>query len=180
MCGAQFMIPLPAGMAAPSTMVPQPQPQQPFPGALPGPEANPFGAITSGPDFSHLASGAPTPEAPVGPPPEPAAPAEQPPAEPEAPPEPRIVRIPCEKCGQHLHTPDDMFGQRAMCPYCNHQFDLRYEISVEYQEEQAERRRRREAQINKFFLTWAIRAAIGVGLLLVSMIGYFIYISTQQ
>jgi hypothetical protein len=85
--------------------------------------------------------------------------------------EARIVRIPCPK-GHLLETPSDMFGQQALCPYCNTQFELLYENSVEYQEEQVLVKQRREEEINKLWLKWAIRAAILVGVMFFGMFMY--------
>lgn len=138
LCGAQFIFP----MVGPTAAAPQFTP-------------------TIGPAFG------PT----VGPPAEQPtasveAPVEQPQPEPEAPPEPREFRIRCPN-GHELQTPSDMLGQQAMCPYCNTQFELRYEDSVEYEEEQIAARRRREEQINALWLKIAIRSAIGVALLLI-------------
>ncbi len=103
------------------------------------------------------------------PPPEP----EPPPPEPEP---PRIVHIPCPN-GHALETPSDMFGQQALCPYCNAQFELRYEDSTEYAEEKAEKRRLKEEKFNKSLLKWAIRVAVLVGLTVAGMIGYQVYIA---
>ncbi len=53
------------------------------------------------------------------------------------------------------------------------------DIEVEYREEQEAAARRREQEMNKFWLTWAIRASIGVGLLLAGMIVYMVVVSYQ-
>jgi hypothetical protein len=120
------------------------------------------------------AAPAPPPPAPASPPapaPAPAASAPPPPNVPAPSLEARIVRIPCPK-GHLLETPSDMFGQQALCPYCNTQFELLYENSVEYQEEQVLAKQRREEEINKLWLKWTIRAAILVG---VMFFGMFLY-----
>jgi hypothetical protein len=103
-------------------------------------------------------------------PPEPAPPPPPPPPAPEPEP-PRVVRIPCPN-GHVLETPSDMFGQQALCPYCNVQFELRYADSVEHAEEEAEKRRQKEARINKTLTTWAITAFIVVVFSLVAMFAY--------
>ena len=120
------------------------------------------------------AAAAPPPPAPPpepAPAPPPAASAPPPPSAPAAPPEPRIVRIPCPK-GHLLETPSDMFGQQALCPYCNTQFELLYESSVEYQEDQVLAKQRREEEINQLWVKWTIRAAIFV---CVMLLGMFLY-----
>ena len=71
-----------------------------------------------------------------------------------------------------METPSDMFGQQALCPYCNTQFELLYESSVEYQEEQVAAKQRREEEINQLWVRWTIRAAIFVG---VMFLGMFLY-----
>jgi hypothetical protein len=100
------------------------------------------------------------------------APAPAPEPEPEPPPEPevpRVVRIPCPN-GHVLETPSDMFGQQALCPYCNVQFELRYDDSLEAKEALEEAKRRNEEQFNQNLLKWSIRIAVGVGLSIVIMI----------
>jgi hypothetical protein len=111
---------------------------------------------------------APPPEPAPAPPPAASAP---PPSPPAAAPEPRIVRIPCPK-GHLLETPSDMFGQQALCPYCNTQFELLYESSLEYQEDQVAAKQRREEEINQLWVRWTIRAAIFVA---VMFLGMFLY-----
>jgi hypothetical protein len=132
-------------------------------GAAP-PQPDPTPNIATGPAFSGAAAAtsAPMTEAPA-------------PAQPEAPKEPRVVRIPCPN-GHVLETPSDMFGQQALCPYCNTQFELRYEDSAEYAEEQAEIKSRREEELNAQWVKWSIRAAIFVVVMLVGMIVYMTFI----
>ena len=113
---------------------------------------------------------APPPEPAPAPPPAASAPP-PPPSAPVAPPEPRVVRIPCPK-GHLLETPSDMFGQQALCPYCNAQFELLYESSIEYQEELVAAKERREEEINQLWVKWTIRAAIFV---CVMFLGMFLY-----
>ncbi|HVC96960.1 MAG TPA: hypothetical protein VND64_24995 [Pirellulales bacterium] len=85
--------------------------------------------------------------------------------------EPRIVRIPCPH-GHELQTPMDMIGQDVLCPFCNTQFHLKYENSVEYKDEQAELKQRREEQLNQTALKWAIIAAVVVVVGILAMIVY--------
>jgi hypothetical protein len=85
--------------------------------------------------------------------------------------QPRIVRIACPQ-GHELQTPMDMIGQEVLCPFCNAQFILLYENSVEFKEEQAELERLREERLNRTALQWAIVAAVVVVLGILSMIVY--------
>lgn len=143
LCGAVFLVPmLPQQAQAPATVPPSPAYEAPAP-APPAPE--------------------PPPVQEEAPPPEP--------AKVEEPPQPRVFRIPCPK-GHILETPSDMVGQQALCPYCNAQFQLRYEDSVEYQEEQAEAKKRREEEVNRLWFKWSIRAVIFVVVMFVGMILY--------
>ena len=109
------------------------------------------------------------------PPPQPAAP--EPPPKPAPPPEPekpkepevpQVVNIPCPK-GHLLETPSDILGQVALCPYCNAQFELRYEDSVEYREEREAAAKKREEELNALWVKWTIRAAIGVAVMFALM-----------
>lgn len=146
-----------------------------FPGVSPGgfqgmppvgpaaTDATPGPASETAPQF-HVGPSAPSGDAA-------AAPAE--PAKPEEPEkkEPRIVRIPCPQ-GHELQTPMDMVDQDVLCPICNTQFHLRYQDSIEFKEEQAELRRRKEEQLNQAALKWAIIAAVVVAVGILGMILY--------
>lgn len=112
--------------------------------------------------IGHFEQPAPAPE------PEPVA--EPEPQAPEEPAVPKVFRIICQQCKQELQTPEDMLGQMAMCPYCNNQFELQYEDSIEYQEEQQQAKIDQEKQREQFWLKWAIRSAIGVGVMLLLMV----------
>lgn len=59
-----------------------------------------------------------------------------------------------------------------LCPYCNTQFELLYESSIEYQEDQVLAKQRREEEINQLWVKWTIRAAILVCVMLLSMLLY--------
>jgi hypothetical protein len=74
---------------------------------------------------------------------------------------PDIVHIECS-CGQQLETPVDMLGQEAMCPFCQSQFPLRYEDSVEYRQAKEEEIERRERQLGQKWFQWSIAAAVVV------------------
>jgi hypothetical protein len=93
------------------------------------------------------------------------------PAEPSKPEPPRIVTIPCPQ-GHELQTPMDMVNQDVLCPICGVQFHLRYEDSLEFQAEQAERRQRNAERMNALALRWAIGVAVVVVLGIISMIVY--------
>jgi hypothetical protein len=154
LCGMVFLIP----------MIPQPgAPMQEAPPSNPDPVA-----------FAPPPAQAPAPP-PAAPPP-PVEPAPPPKPEPAVVQEPRVVRIPCPK-GHVLETPSDMFGQQALCPYCNTQFELRYEDSIEYAEQLVEAKHLREEQINQLWVKWSIRAAVFVVLMLVGMVLWMTVIS---
>lgn len=82
-----------------------------------------------------------------------------------------VVHVACPN-GHELETPREMLGQEAMCPFCQTQFWLRLEDSVEYRREKAEERERRETRIGQLWLRWAIVAAVVVVLGLVGMIAF--------
>ena len=64
--------------------------------------------------------------------------------------------------GHELETPREMLGQDAMCPFCQVQFRLRLEDSVEYRKEQEENQTRREMQLGQSWMYWSIGAAVAV------------------
>ena len=66
-----------------------------------------------------------------------------------------IVHIPCPS-GHELETPREMLGQEALCPYCNKQFRLRLEKSLEYTRDQAEEQRREDLKLGRRWLKIAI------------------------
>ena len=66
-----------------------------------------------------------------------------------------IVHIPCPS-GHELETPREMLGQEALCPYCNKQFRLRLEKSLEYIREQAEEQRREDLKLGRTWLRISI------------------------
>jgi len=80
-----------------------------------------------------------------------------------------IVHVVCPN-GHQLETPREMLDQEALCPFCQAQFRLRLEDSVEYREEQALERARREARAGQLWLRWAIAAAVVVVLGLILLI----------
>jgi hypothetical protein len=65
-----------------------------------------------------------------------------------------------------------MLGQDALCPYCQIQFRLRYEDSLEYRKEQAEEIERRERRLAKLWLQWSIGIAVVVvlGVIILSVL----------
>lgn len=84
---------------------------------------------------------------------------------------PAIVHILCPT-GHELETPREMLGQEALCPYCQVQFRLRYEDSLEYRKEQAEEIERRERRLAKLWLQWSIGIAVVVvlGVIILSVL----------
>ncbi|OYV81091.1 MAG: hypothetical protein B7Z73_18490, partial [Planctomycetia bacterium 21-64-5] len=154
-----------AGPTMPTGAVPgygPPSPEQPFAAGPFGPPAGPaapaFPAVGPAHDFPTIQT---EPQAPAATPEHAAAaPAEQPAAA-EEPKEPRIVRIPCPQ-GHELQTPTDMLNQEVLCPICGTQFHLRYEDSLEFKEEQTERRRHKAEQLNQAALKWSVGAAVVV------------------
>lgn len=91
---------------------------------------------------------------------------------------PRTYRILCPK-GHQVHTPEEMMGTKAQCPYCNAVIDLKFENSVEFKEEEGRKRRAQELQQRiederrgKFWMKIAILAA----LLIIGGFGTLIYL----
>ena len=156
-CGVLMVIPMPAGMQqAPGPVQPS-APQEPEPAPPPGVEAGAntapsptgeaFPAFNAAPDFSVIGGVTPTTEAPS----EAELPAQQ----------PKILHIPCPK-GHILETPEDMVGQDALCPFCNLQFHLRYDDSLEYKREKEEEAERRQRRAERAWFNWSIAAAVVV------------------
>jgi len=83
--------------------------------------------------------------------------------------QPHISHIPCPN-GHPLETPIDMLGTRVMCPICQAQFDLRYEDSLEFKEQQERLEEARIARSGQLWLRWAIGFAVVVLLGLAAMI----------
>jgi len=71
----------------------------------------------------------------------------------------QLLHIPCPN-GHVLDTPLDMLGEDVLCPHCDAQFRLLERNSVEYKRRQELDERRKEARANKFWLNFAIIAAI--------------------
>ena len=69
-----------------------------------------------------------------------------------------------------METPRKMLGQDAMCPYCQVQFRLRFEDSVEHRREKAEQRERKELKQGQAWMHWAIAVAV------VAVLGVFLLI----
>ncbi len=80
-----------------------------------------------------------------------------------------LVHIPCP-AGHELETPRAMLGQEAICPFCNRQFRLRLEKSVEYIKEEAEQARREELRLGRLWIkvsiVLAVLVVIGLSVLL--------------
>jgi len=92
---------------------------------------------------------------------------------------PRVVRIPCPQ-GHELQTPMDMVQQDVLCPICGTQFQLRYEDSLEFKEEQAELRRRKAERVNQVALKWSIGAAVVVVLGIIGMLIYLLFTAPPE
>jgi len=71
------------------------------------------------------------------------------------------LHVPCPK-GHVLETPRDMLGQWAQCPFCQEEFQLRFENSLECRKEKADLQERKEQKIGKAWMNWAIAAAVVV------------------
>ena len=72
-----------------------------------------------------------------------------------------LVHVICPN-GHQLETPREMLGEEALCPFCQAQFRLRLEDSIEYREQKAKERARREARAGQLWMRWAIAAAVVV------------------
>jgi glutaredoxin len=116
-------------------------PEEAFPGIRTGPGFSSGGPPADGPSLEELPGGA----------------------------EQNIVHILCPS-GHQLETPREMLGQDAMCPYCQVQFRLRFEDSVEYRREKAEQRERKELKQGQAWMYWAIAVAV------VAVLGVFLLI----
>ena len=83
----------------------------------------------------------------------------------------RIVHIRCPN-GHELETPMSMVGSDAMCPHCEAQFQLRYEDSLEYQDQKIKEREQRDAAFGRKALQWAIvmAALVIIGLLVMIVV----------
>ncbi len=80
-----------------------------------------------------------------------------------------MLHIVCPN-GHVLETPREMVGQDALCPFCQVQFNLRFEDSQEYRHEQEIERQRREQAVANAWLKWSIVAAVVVVLGVIVMI----------
>ena len=82
-----------------------------------------------------------------------------------------VAHVDCPN-GHTLETPREMLDQDALCPFCQVQFRLRLEDSIEYREEKAKEQERRELRAGQMWLRWAIAAAVVVvlGLILLNFL----------
>lgn len=80
-----------------------------------------------------------------------------------------IIHILCPS-GHQLETPRDMLGQDALCPYCQVQFRLRFEDSLEYRKQKQEERELQELRTGKKWMQWSIAAAVVVILGVILMV----------
>jgi len=82
-----------------------------------------------------------------------------------------VVHISCP-LGHILETPLKMIGEDAMCPFCQAEFRLRYEDSLEYKQARAEQIERREARLGETWLRWSIAIATAVLVALAFLVAY--------
>jgi hypothetical protein len=61
-----------------------------------------------------------------------------------------------------------MVGEDAICPFCQVQFRLRYENSLEYRKQRQAERERRELERGRAWMQWslAIAAVVVLGVIL--------------
>ncbi len=72
-----------------------------------------------------------------------------------------VIHITCPE-GHELETPREMIGEEALCPHCGTQFHVRFENSREYRREKEEQRERKELQMGRTWMYWAIAVAVAV------------------
>jgi len=89
---------------------------------------------------------------------------------------PELLRIPCPN-GHELETPREMLGEDVLCPTCGRQFTPYYEDSVECRELLEAQRRRRYERFERTLLRAAIAAAVIVGIALVGLLVYRLFLS---
>jgi DNA-directed RNA polymerase subunit RPC12/RpoP len=73
----------------------------------------------------------------------------------------QVIHVACPQ-GHELETPREMIGEEVICPYCDTQFRVRFEDSIEYRREKEEQRERRELQVGRTWMFWAIAVAVAV------------------
>lgn len=85
--------------------------------------------------------------------------------------DPKVLHIPCPS-GHVLETPEEMIGQDALCPFCNAQFRLRYDDSLERRRERELEEERRQARAARAWLNWsiAIAAVVVIGVILLFIV----------
>ncbi len=71
--------------------------------------------------------------------------------------------------GHELETPREMLGQEAICPFCQVQFRLRWEDTLEYRREKQLEAERRLARQSRLWLQWSIAVAVAVVIGLIIM-----------
>ncbi len=84
-----------------------------------------------------------------------------------------IVHVLCPN-GHTLETPREMLDQEALCPFCQVQFRLRVQDSVEYRRQKAKERELREIRLGQLWLRWAIVAVVVVTL---GLVGLFVFLA---
>jgi len=137
------------------------------PGAPQGPPPGPpsfqipplFDATSAGPQSRGGTEGLPTIQ--TGPTGQPGggAPAEAAPFDLGGPGQSPIVHILCPS-GHELETPREMLGQEALCPFCQVQFLLRFEDSIEHRQRLAREQELLELKKGRQWMQLAIVAAV--------------------
>lgn len=87
----------------------------------------------------------------------------------EGQPEASLLHIYCPT-GHELETPREMLGQEAICPFCQVQFRLRWEDSLECRRERELEQQRHLARQGRLWMQWSIAAAVAVVIGLIIMI----------
>ena len=68
---------------------------------------------------------------------------------------PDLLHIPCPN-GHELETPREMLNQDVLCPFCNSQFRLRENNSVEYVRRKEQEIEGQELKLGNKWMNWAI------------------------
>ena len=82
---------------------------------------------------------------------------------------PELLHIPCPN-GHELETPHEMLGQHVMCPFCQAQFMLAVEQSVEYKKRREMEQEALDERRGQLWFRWAIAFAVLVLIGLVALI----------
>ena len=72
---------------------------------------------------------------------------------------PALLHIPCPN-GHELETPHEMLGQHVMCPFCQAQFVLALDKSIEFIQRREAEQEARDERRGKLWIRWAIAFAV--------------------